>query len=444
MCAQNTTPDQNDPTLQRLRFNGQPQANPESIVGREQVRFTLLSARLLRLEWSKNGQFEDRSSYAFPSRQAPAPQYQVEELDGWLQIDSGALQLRYRLGSGRFEADNLEIRLAVAGETVTWRPGTPNPGNLRGTRRTLDLCAGDSALGEGLVSRDGWAVHDDSPLALFDPQTGWPVPRPGHQLQDWYFFGYGHDYPAALQEYTRFGGAVPLIPRYVLGAWWSRYWEYSDQDLKDLVQAFRAHELPLDVLVIDMDWHTKEAWTGYTWNRELFPDPQEFLDWVHAQGLRATLNLHPAQGVQPFEAVYERFARAMGVDPESQQAVPVRLSDARFVKHYFELLHHPMETQGVDFWWLDWQQGDKSELQGLDPLPWLNHLHFLDSTRRGRRPMLYSRWGGLGNQRYHIGFSGDTFVVWEALQFQPYMTATAANLAYGWWSHDIGGHMGGA
>jgi len=101
-----------------------------------------------------------------------------------------------------------------------------------------------------------------------------------------------------------------------------------------------------------------------------------------------------------------------------------------------------MEDDGVDFWWMDWQQGETSEVKDLDPLPWINHLHFRDSTRRGRRGMLYSRWGGLGNHRYPIGFSGDTYVTWEALQFQPYFTATASNVAYGWWSHDIGGHMG--
>jgi hypothetical protein len=287
-------------------------------------------------------------------------------------------------------------------------------------------------------------VFDDSRSVLFDPSDGWVAPRPDYEVQDWVFFCYGHDYKEALAEYTRFGGPVPLIPRFILGAWWSRYWAYSAQDLKDLVCDFERYGLPLDVLVIDMDWHTPHSWTGYTWNREFFPDPPSFLQWVHDKGLRATLNLHPAQGVQAFEEIYPRFAEAMGVDPESGEAVAFRIADKRFVKHYFELLHHPMEDEGVDFWWVDWQQGEVSEVKGLDPLLWLNHLHFHDSTRRGKRPMLYSRWGGLGNHRYYIGFSGDTFVGWSALQFQPYFTATASNVAYGWWSHDIGGHMGGA
>jgi len=430
--------------FERIRFRGQPVANPRSVAVSGHARFTVLTPRLIRLEWSETGEFEDRGTYAFPTRDAPAPLFTTQVDEGVLTIDTGALALRYHGDGARFTADNLSIAFVLNGEPQTWVSGTPNPSNLRGTRRTLDECAGDAALDEGILSRAGWAMFDDSRSVVFDPGDGWVAPRPDHEAQDWYFFGYGHDYKRALADYTRFGGPIPLIPRFVLGAWWSRYWAYSAQDLKDLVRGFERHGLPLDVLVIDMDWHTPHGWTGYTWNRELFPDPPAFLRWVHDRGLRATLNLHPAEGVQPFEDVYPRFAEAMEVDPATREPIPFRITDKEFARNYFELLHHPLEDDGVDFWWVDWQQGETSEMRGLDPLTWLNHLHFRDSTRRGERPMLYSRWGGLGNHRYYIGFSGDTYVGWPALQFQPYFTAAASNVAYGWWSHDIGGHMGGA
>jgi alpha-glucosidase len=425
----------------RIRFRGEPVAAPKAVVVHARARFTMLTPRLIRLEWSETGEFEDRSTYAFPTRYGPVPGFEARADGDTLVIDTGALLLRHRRAGERFTANNVSIALNLNGEAKTWVPGMPNPSNLRGTRRTLDRCFGDAALDEGIISCDGWALFDDSTNVVFD-DAGWVAPRREHECQDWYFFGYGHDYTAALADYARFGGQIPLVPRFALGAWWSRYWAYSEQDLKNLVEEFRRHEVPLDVLVIDMDWHTPHAWTGYTWNRELFPDPPAFLKWVHDQGLRTTLNLHPAQGVQSFEKAYPRFAEAMGVDPASAEAIPFRITDRQFVETYFELLHHPMEDEGVDFWWMDWQQGESSEVKGLDPLPWINHLHFCDSTRRGRRPMLYSRWGGLGNHRYPIGFSGDTYVTWEALRFQPYMTATASNVLYGWWSHDIGGHMG--
>ena len=427
-----------------VKAQDNPVAYSPSVVNLDQARFTILKPALIRMEWSEVGQFEDRGTYAFPTRYGPTPNFTAQVEAGVLAVDTGALRLRYAQDGGRFSADNLSITFDFSDESHVWKPETAVPMNLRGTRRTLDVCEGDAALEEGLLSRAGWALFDDSSSVVFKHEDGWVAPRPGYEVQAWYFFGYVRDYKAALADYARFGGSIPLIPRYVLGAWWSRYWAYNDQDLKDLVQGFQEHDLPLDVLVVDMDWHTPHSWTGYTWNRELFPDPPAFLRWVHEQGLRTTLNLHPAEGIQAFEEIYPEFAGAMGVDLAGGKPIPFRITDKEFVKHYFELLHHRMEDDGVDFWWMDWQQGESSEVKGLDPLPWINHLHFCDSTRRSRRGMLYSRWGGLGNHRYPIGFSGDTYVTWESLQFQPYFTATASNVAYGWWSHDIGGHMGDA
>ena len=120
------------------------------------------------------------------------------------------------------------------------------------------------------------------------------------------------------------------------------------------------------------------------------------------------------------------------------------MTDRAFLEAYFDVLHHPMEEDGVDFWWVDWQQGKKTRIPGLDPLWMLNHYHYLDSTRAGGAGLTFSRYAGIGSHRYPVGFSGDTIISWESLQFQPYFTASASNVGYGWWSHDIGGHMMGA
>ena len=65
------------------------------------------------------------------------------------------------------------------------------------------------------------------------------------------------------------------------------------------------------------------------------------------------------------------------------------------------------------------------------------------SRREGGRGLIFSRYCGHGSQRYPIGFSGDTVISWESLDFQPGFTAAASNVGYGWWSHDIGGHHKG-
>ncbi|MBV9594732.1 MAG: DUF5110 domain-containing protein [Actinobacteria bacterium] len=432
-----------DALFERLRIAGDPLADPAAMVIAGRARFTVLTARLVRMEYSPEGCFEDRSTYAFPNRRAAVPRFDLQQQGSRTAIDTGALRLTYTDDGRAFDAGNLTIELLDHPRT-RWCPGQLASGNLGGARRTVDRCRGEAALELGLVSRDGWALIEDSDGIVFSAGGAWVEPRAHVQpAHDWYFFGYGHDYPAAVSEYTRFGGSIPLVPRWVLGAWWSRYWPYRDADVRELVEQFRARGFPLDVFVIDMDWHTADSWTGYTWNRELFPDPAGLLSWLHEQGLRVTLNLHPALGVQSFEDAYPAVAHALGIEPATRTAVPFRITDRDFVRAYFELVHHPLEDEGVDFWWMDWQQGRSSELAGLDPLPWLNHLHFQDIARRpGRRGVDFSRWGGLGSHRYPVGFSGDSYAQWSALQFQPRYTAAGANVAYSWWSHDIGGHAG--
>ncbi|MCX7753945.1 MAG: DUF5110 domain-containing protein [Anaerolineales bacterium] len=431
----------------------QPLADPAAIVRAPGARFTVLTDRLIRLEYDPEERFEERPSQVFWFRQQPVPPFRVNRSDSRVEIDTGALLLSYQVSPRGFRRETLSITVRATG--VTWRYGDWDHRNLRGTGRTLDGADGAIELEHGLLSRSGWAVVDDSHSLVFD-ETGWLTLRPAGKRRDVYFFGYGRDYAACLQDYFKVAGRVPLIPRWVLGNWWSRYWEYSQEELQNLMLEFRRRETPLSVCIIDMDWHIthtgneSSGWTGYTWNRQLFPDPPGLLRWLHEMGLRTAMNLHPADGIWPHEEMYPEMAKRMGIDPASGQPVRFDIADPEFTRHYFEVLHHPYEEQGVDFWWMDWQQGARlSEsrrevAEQLDPLWWLNHLHFYDLGRDGsRRPFVFSRWGGLGNHRYPIGFSGDSVVSWKSLAFQPYFTATAANVGFGWWSHDIGGHMDG-
>jgi alpha-glucosidase (family GH31 glycosyl hydrolase) len=458
-----------------------PVADPKAIVTLGNARFTVLTSRLIRMEWASDSHFEDHASFVFLNRKLPVPKFEhtISENGDKLTIRTPALTLVYTPNAGdkpkqdgRFTPENLSINLNVSNRLMVWRPGMVDDQNLMGTTRTLDGATGDKTrepMEEGLISRSGWAVVDDSSRPLFDSSdfsfrqgenSPWPwvIERPAGDRQDWYFFGYAHDYKGALGDYVKVAGRIPLPPRFAFGTWWSRYWAYSDQEIEQIIRGFHENDVPLDVFVIDMDWHPtfgmrfgvmdasnhSKGWTGYSWNNLLFPDPDQFLAKLHADNLKTSLNLHPASGIQPWEDAYPAMAKAMGIDPTTKQYVPFDITDKKFSTNYFNLVLHPLEKQGIDFWWLDWQQEKTTKIPGVNPTWWLNYVHFTDQQREGRRPLLFHRWGGLGNHRYQIGFSGDTVSVWPSLAFQPWFTATAANVGYAYWSHDIGGHMPGA
>lgn len=454
--------------MEEYKLEAHPVSKKEAIIQGDCYRITMLTSALVRLEYNSEGVFEDRATQSVLNRDFPVPEFKVVEDEEELVIYTDSLEIHYNRKP--FAANGLSIKVVGGGSGWgrNWNYGD-EPSDLLGTARTLDGCdgamklsddaylKGDTPMNEkysgkvkmehGIISRKGFAVVDDShSMAL--TEDGWVSPRQGDG-EDLYFFGYGHRYLESLKDFYYLCGKQPLLPRYAFGNWWSRYHRYTEEEYKELVERFEDEKLPFSVAVVDMDWHIVDdvdpkygsGWTGYTWNKNFFPDPKGFMSWLHEHNMKITLNVHPADGIRAYEELYPRVAEKMGIDPESEIAVQFDPADPHFMEVYLKDLHHPLEEEGVDFWWLDWQQGGHTAVKGLDPLWMLNHYHYLDSGRDGKRRMTFSRYAGPGSHRYPIGFSGDTVVTWESLDFQPYFTATASNIGYGWWSHDIGGHM---
>ncbi|MGA9063660.1 MAG: hypothetical protein WB341_18615, partial [Terracidiphilus sp.] len=191
-----------------------PVADPKAVVVYGNARFTILTPELIRMEWSADGKFEDHASLVFINRRLPVPKFEVNRsvsgsavvIDTYLQSPlRDTLTLTYiPTGDGRFTAENLSIELTVDGKSIVWHPGLENPQNLLGTTRTLDTARGsktEEPIEQGLVSRSGWALVDDSTRPLFDSadfrfldgeKSPWPwvMERPESEkpgsYTDWY------------------------------------------------------------------------------------------------------------------------------------------------------------------------------------------------------------------------------------------------------------------
>lgn len=454
-------------TNKRFCWPVRPKAGENNIVAGDKYRFTVLTDRLIRMEYAESGKFTDNATQSVFNRDFPDVNFTVKKWGDKLVIETGELIVTYT-ENAPFTAESLSVKLKNE-PASQWRFGEHFE-DLGGTAKTLDETAGPANIGRGIISRYGFSVLDDKTSMLLN-EDGWVECRESN-IEDTYFFGYGYNYLTAIKDYFKLTGEPPMLPAYALGNWWSRYHKYTQDEYKELMLRFKEEDIPFSVGVIDMDWHLvdidesltpltnlspKIGWTGYTWNKELFPDHKALLDFLHHENIKVSLNLHPADGVRRHEAMYNEMAKACGVDPKSGEPVYFDILNPKFMENYFDIIHHPYEQEGIDFWWMDWQQGNgygwihepnkngelKDPREVLDPLWMLNHLHILDITRNGKRPMFFSRFSGPGSQRYSVGFSGDTVVCWQSLDAQPHFTSTASNIGYGWWSHDIGGHQAG-
>ncbi len=441
-----------------------PVADEANIIKFKNYRVTVLADRLFRIECDKDGIFTDEATQSVWFRNMPKQKFAVSEKSGTLKIKTDKVTLVL--------ADTIEDSYVLLGRK---KVAINNEQNLLGTYRTLDGCEGGIYRGNhqefneplqlemGVISKNGVAVFDDTKTLILRDDGKIYARR--ETEADIYVFAYGKEYRDALNALYMITGSVPKIPKFALGNWWSRYYAYTDKEYLHLLDKFDDANVPLTVATIDMDWHyagdltryfdfpegneedyntwlKTSGWTGYSWNKELFPDYKAFLKKIEEKNLKITLNLHPASGVRFFEDQYEEMATAMGIDPTTKMYVPFNITDDNFINNYFKILHKPYERDGVHFWWMDWQQGTKTALAGLDPLWALNHYHYLDNGVY-HEPLLLSRYSGIGSHRYPLGFSGDTYIGWKSLEYIPYFTATASNAGYTWWSHDIGGHFRG-
>ena len=402
-----------------------PVADAKAMVKAGCARFTVLTPEMIRIQYSSSKQFEDRATFAVVNRRLPVPAYKVKKKGGWLTITTDALTLRYKMGAliSADNADALSVELTVNGRQVKWHPGLQDDQNLKGTMRTLDGQNGTNKerdLENGLLSRSGWSIIDESPRTkrgdgsttfAFDGNVDgipWVAEPVDKEAVDWYFMGYGHNYRKALGDFTKIAGRQPMPPLYVLGYWYSKYQRYTADEFMQIATDVRQNQIPMDVMIFDMDWHT-EGWTGWTWDRSIIPDPEGLIDFMHKKNLKVALNLHPADGVDDDEEFFDDVRNDMGL-PADVKRVPWNLSDGKFYHSMFNRILRARERQGVDFWWLDWQQNRTSKfMEGLGETFWCNHVFYNDMR-------LNRTW-------------------------QPYFTATASNVCFGYWGHDLGGHV---
>ena len=428
-------------------------ANNIVVIGNS--RFTFITDNLVRMEYAENQKFLDDSTLFAVDRSPKDVEVELKQSGNKYTMATRAMVVEYENDGFPFGQCNLRVSYTMDGKKKRWSLSDEQTENLQGAVVTVDAVGGPIPRQEGLLSRNGWYLINDTGKDVY--KNGWLSLRDRSHVQDLYLFVYGTDYKAALRSLAAVSGHVPMTRKYVHGAWYCRWWPYTANDYRDIVRGYGEHDFPLDVLVFDMDWHRKDGkvgighaftrgWTGYSWNRKLIPNPGELLKEFRDQNIYVTLNDHPHDGIRPNEDSYDAFVRTLGIDTATAGVPVFDAGNRKYMEAFFKHAHGESDSLGVAFWWQDWQQDYAYPVvRGTTTkhVPWLNELYFNHSMQGNMRGAGFARWGGWGDHRHPIQFSGDAIGNWDMLRFEVDLTTTSGNAGCFFWAHDIGGFYDG-
>ncbi|MCM1370777.1 MAG: DUF5110 domain-containing protein [Clostridium sp.] len=423
---------------EQFKMNQNAVSKTDSVIKGNKYRITVLSERLLRLEYNENGIFIDNASELVINRNFDIPKFEKIETNEQLFISTPCFRLVYQkekvFGTSKLIGSQ-NLRIDVYGTKKVWFFGTEQVRNYGAPGTELAYDNALSKLKKSLYSPDGYTILDDSNGRIFD-EEGNILDRDTNGI-DMYFFAYGHDFISCLSDYYKLTGYPSLVPRYVLGNWWYREYAYSEEELKKLINKFYDNDIPLSIVMLGSGWHINNKQnSGFTFNKEKFPEPKSIINYLHNMGIRLGLSVNPIDGFYPTEDNYEELKKYL---QEEKGKIPFNALDSRCIDVYLKLIIHKLDNYGVDFYWIDYFDKNK-----LDTLNILKHYHFYDMKRDYRkRPLVFANNSLIAPHRYPVLYSGHTKVSWETLKALSYHNVNSTNIGVSWWCHDIGGYSGG-
>ena len=217
-----------------------------SIVIGDKYRFTVLTERLIRLEYSFEGTFNDRPTQLVSFRDFDIPEYYVNQNETMLEIKTRYFTLTY-VKESDFRKNRKDLNILLNNTNNSWYYGHPEARNYYGSSISVEV-KNDNPINRGLYSLDGFVSIDESKAIRFDDK-GTIIQNAGQNV-DIYVFLYNKDFGFCIQDYLKLTGMPALIPRYALGNWWCKDGIYSSDEYENMISTFYKNGIPLSVLLL--------------------------------------------------------------------------------------------------------------------------------------------------------------------------------------------------
>ena len=402
----------------------------DCIVFGNNYRFSVLTERLIRLEYSPSGKFEDRASELVINRNFPKPNFTYQKNKGILEIKTRYFTLNYLenkpfKGSKVTPGNTLNIKLNNTNNF--WYYNHPEAKNIPAT--TISLDDFNDKLNKGLFSLDGFASIDDSKSLVIDNDQY--VPRNNDNI-DIYVFLYNKDFGSCLKDYFALTGKPSLIPRYALGTWWYKNEAYNTEDILQIKDNYHTNNLPLSVILLG----DKLSNRAYNINQNLIPDIDSLIKNLNNSNIKLGLTIKPDVLITPDDENYNTVKNALNITKDKD--ISLLPFDNTKLGIYFKLYIKKLMEKGIDIFYIDYLN-----YKDINSLWLLNHYHYAIGNSEIKRNLILSRNASIAAHRYPILFSGKTKVSWETLNYLPFYNSQSSNIGISFWAHAIGGYCDG-
>lgn len=385
------------------------------------IRVQLLSDDIIRIERAKKGVFCDDNTFFIPNRT------NYNGAVAYTNAENVICFGEYKLYIPEKSRSLSGVRLEKHGRRVYSYKKLANSGELPALDKTPEVFA-----------------LADTPRILI-PEGGYSKNRKGQykveeNVQDIYLLLCQKDAKKLRKLYVELTGKPELVRLSTLGGWNSKYYAYSEEEAKQLILDYEAHDVPLDNMVIDTDWRSCEHGWGYDINTELFPNMKRFLDFAHAHGVDIMFNDHP----EPTDGSHVFRTKEIAYREKHLQA---------------------LMDLGLDTWWYD-RNWPTSLISPTQNLRWetlglylfqdiSKHFYQKQSGRKDvyRRPdimgnavnILSGEYLGItdsASHRYSIQWTGDIESAMINLRQEVASIIRAGNNGIVYLNSDCGGHVG--
>ncbi|MGV3695684.1 TIM-barrel domain-containing protein [Flavobacterium sp.] len=277
----------------------------------------------------------------------------------------------------------------------------------------------------------------------------------------------GNGWLDLISNYTDLTGKQPLLPRWALGNFSSRFGYHSQEEVENTIVKFEKNQIPVDAIILDLYWFGKSVkgtMGNLEWDKDNFPNPDKMIADLNAKGVKTVLITEPFilttsskwnEAVAKDVLVKDKTGKPATWDFYFGNTSLVDVFKPEG-KDWFWNVYKRLINQGVGGMWGDLGEPEVFPSRAITAAGKADEVHNIyghnwakliaDGYKKdfpNQRPFILMRAGYSGSQRYGmIPWSGDVSRSWGGLQSQMEIALQMGMQGLGYMHSDLGGFAG--